>query len=129
MIEHNSEIVSRLINELAEDINNLAVSKGWHRTLPEEKDYIPTAIANLHGECSELWEAYRNKQLRNPCDKADKMKAAGLPEMTCLEEEVADIMIRCMDMAIRLNVNIGKAIINKHKFNATRPDRHGGKLA
>lgn len=57
------------------------------------------------------------------------MAAAGVPVLTCAEEELADIIIRAMDTAKRLGVNIGRAIAVKHAFNATRPHRHGGKAA
>ena len=92
------------------DINDLTLK---HR--------IGTWIANLHGEVSELWEAYRNRKLFLKCDKAC--------DLTCAEEELADIMIRCMDTAVALGVDLGKAINAKAEYNKHRPMHHGGKLA
>jgi NTP pyrophosphatase (non-canonical NTP hydrolase) len=79
-------------------------------------------MANLHSEVSELWEAYRKGQLASPCDKGGTI-------MTCAEEELADIVIRAMDTAVGLGVDIGRAIELKSAYNRTRPFRHGGKKA
>lgn len=116
------------LNEAADAVHELAKAKGWH----EEKDlekYISNTTSNIHGETSELWEAFRSGTLDKPCDKADKMAAAGVPVLTCAEEELADIIIRAFDTARHLKVDIGRAIAAKHAFNATRPYRHGGKKA
>ena len=47
--------------------------------------------------------------------------------LTNLEEELADIIIRVLDNAEYLEVDIEKAVISKHAFNHTRKTRHGGK--
>ena len=79
---------------------------------------------NLHDEVSELHEAWRNNKLNDPCDKAEKMAAAGLPPLTCKEEENADIVIRVLDNCRHLGIDIARAIEIKHSFNATRERRH-----
>ena len=76
--------------------------------------------ANLHGETSELWEAARKGTLDKPCDKT--------PGLTCAEEEVADIIIRALDLANFLGVDPARAIALKAEYNESRPYRHGGKL-
>ena len=63
------------------------------------------------------------------CNKAEKMRALGLPELTCLEEELADIVIRCLDTAETFGVDLERAIEAKHAYNGSRPRKHGGKLA
>ncbi len=85
--------------------------------------------ANLHGEQSEMWEAARDGKLHAPCDKAQKMTDKGLPALTCAEEELADIIIRCLDNAAEFNVDIAKAVAVKMAYNSGRPFQHGGKLA
>lgn len=109
-----------------------AANNGWHKN-DKEDDGIPNFgayIANLHSEASELWEAWRKGALNTRCDKADKMQYEhGLEPLTCAEEEIADIIIRALDTAARLKIDVSKAILNKLLFNRTRGHRYGGKLA
>lgn len=133
--EHNP---STLINPLdAQELSNtavklhmLAVEKGWW---DEPRDF-GEVIANIHGEVSELWEAYRDGELALPTEK-------DVP-LSKFEEEVADILIRVLDLyhGVRYgrvkgvtpaaaNWPVGTAIRLKHLYNSTRPRRHGGKVA
>jgi NTP pyrophosphatase (non-canonical NTP hydrolase) len=119
------------ISEIANAVHQLAVDKGWHdkwRNGEETEDmFIERSCNNLHNEVCELHEAWRNNQLRQPCDKAEKMRELGLPELSCLEEEMADIVIRVLDSCRRLDIDIARAINTKHQFNMSRSTRHGGK--
>lgn len=118
------------LNAMATEIHRLARFKKWHaQDATDDAAFMMRAVANLHGEVSELWEAFRNHTLCDHCDKSADMVAAGLPPLTNLEEELADIIIRVLDDAARLGVNIGRAVAIKHRFNFSRPDRHGGKAA
>lgn len=117
--------LSAKLNTLRDVVHGLAIEKGWHPEGESVSEYFPKAIANLHGEASELFEAYRAQNLFNPCDKAEKMNFP----LTCAEEELADIVIRALDTAGRLKIDIGRAVRVKHAYNATRDHRHGGKLA
>jgi len=123
--------MGKTINEWASDVYNLACEKGWHsdRDLPLAKDRLGSFFMNLHCEISEAWEAFRDGKLMGPCDKADAMIAAGLHPLNCLEEELADVVIRVFDMAKAFNIDIERAIEIKHAYNKTRSYRHGGKLA
>lgn len=114
------------LEQLSTDIYNIAAEHGFHdETEPDMARYL----ANLHGEVSELWEAYRTSKLNVLCDKAEKMQALGLVPLTCAEEEIADILIRTIDTAKTLGIDIEKAIYNKNEYNRSRPYKHGGKLA
>ena len=119
----------KTLNEIADAVHALAWEKGWHTdgALYSEDAFVERACNNLHDEVSELHEAWRNNQLRAPCDKAAKMAEIDIPPLSCIEEELADIVIRVLDNARRLGVDIQSAIERKHKFNATRSHRHGGK--
>lgn len=66
-------------------VHRISKAKGWHDSYVSPD----TFIANLHGEVSELWEAYRTESLGLPCDKT--------PDLTCAEEEIADLVIRFLD--------------------------------
>lgn len=108
-----------------------AASNGFHKD-EQDGDGVPNFgnyISNLHSEGSELWEAWRKHKLDLPCDKAEQMEKAGLVPLTCAEEEIADIVIRTMDTAARLKIDVARAVINKILFNRTRGYRYGGKLA
>lgn len=83
-------------------------------------------VANIHGEVSELWEAYRKDEWHKPCDKKINGQPIGL---TCAEEELADISIRAMDVSVAMNINLGRAIRIKANYNKQRPYKHGGKKA
>jgi NTP pyrophosphatase (non-canonical NTP hydrolase) len=85
--------------------------------------------ANLHGEVSEVWEAARKGHLKEPCDKAKEMQACGLPVLTCVEEEIADVIIRALDDAAEFKVDVAGVLAVKMAFNERRAFRHGGKLA
>ena len=116
------------LNEIADAVFLLAKNKGWHDNLNETEDqFIERACNNLHDEISELHEAWRNNKLHENCDKSDKMADIGLMPLTCLEEELADIIIRVLDNARRLKVDILSAVIRKHEYNKSRENRHGGK--
>ena len=108
-----------------------SAAKGFHegeaRLTPRER--IAVYLINIGGEVSEAWEAYRAGTLHSPCDKADKMGAMGLHPLTCLEEELADIVIRAFDTAEAYGLDLQRAIETKHAYNQTRAPKRGGKLA
>lgn len=112
------------LNGLAELAHNCAKDHGFHDANADRSTVENFAIwtTNIHGEVSELWEAARNDKLTQPCDK-DNLN------LTYEEEELADIILRTLDLAQARGVNIGVAVIMKYNFNLTRPHRHGSKLA
>jgi len=122
-----------LINQLAAMVHGLARDKGWYEGQPgqlseaQESAFVERTCNNMHDEVSELHEAWRNGKLHEFCDKEQKMRDEGIEPLTCLEEELADIVIRALDSAAFLGVDIGSAVKRKHQFNGTRPHRHGGK--
>lgn len=103
----------RLFNELANEVHATAREKGWW--LAERNN--GELIALCHAELSEALEALR---AGNPPD--DK-----IPEFSGAEAELADVVIRIMDMAASRQWRVGEAIVAKTKINKTRSIRHGGK--
>ena len=129
-----------ILNDLRDEIAKNAERKGFKEPPPgispelwasEKWAHIRMAVytANEHGEVSEMWESARAGTLGKPCDKSEKMVALGLDPLTCAEEEIADIIIRAFDTAHEFGVDIAKAVRTKMLYNASRPLRHGGKLA
>lgn len=118
------------LNEIAAQFQALAEEKGFRENIkdPTSIEAVGVYVANFHGECSELWEAARAGRLHDVCDKADKMREHGIMPLTCLEEELADMIIRALDIGNVFGVDIDRAVRLKYEFNKTRPHRHGGKL-
>jgi len=77
---------------------------------------VPKRIALLHTEVSEAFEGYRS-------DLADDH----LPDESMFSVELADVIIRIMDMSIAMNLNVEGLVIRKMVYNITRPPMHGGK--
>jgi len=111
------------IKQIAERTHAIATAHGFHPPEEPADVYFQQALNNLHGEVSELNEAWRKGTLHSPCDKADKMDVP----LTCLEEELADVILRTFDVAEKLGVDIQRAVEVKSRFNETRPFRHGNK--
>ena len=117
----------KTIGEIAKEVHALACEKGWHSDDETEDAFIERSCNNFHDEVSELHEAWRNNNLHSLCDKAADMELIGVIPLTCLEEEMADIIIRALDSCRKLGVDIESAIETKHEYNKSRPHRHGGK--
>ena len=118
----------QVLNVIANHVHEVSTAKGFHDPDLEVQGFA-RYTSNLHGEISELWEAYRKGQLNEPCDKAEEMKSYGLPVLTSIEEELADIVIRALETARIHDVDMARAVAIKDAFNQERPHRHGGKKA
>lgn len=99
------------IQELSKLIHQRAVSKGFW----EEERNVGELIALIHSELSEALEAYRDGD--KPDDK--------LPNHRGLTVELADALIRILDMAGGMNLDIAGAIVDKLNYNKSRAYKHG----
>lgn len=109
------------LNELRNRVHALAVSKGWYEDVEDVEDprTIASWLANIHGEVSEALECVRTG------DRDIRFRDDGKPEG--LPIELADALIRILDTCGALGIDIQAAVELKHRYNATRPHRHGGK--
>lgn len=115
-------VITCALDELASIVHDNAKAHGFHDFKENESQFLTRALLLINCEVAELFEAHRQHELRRPCDKA----STGLNN---LEEELADIVIRALDIAKRMGVDIGNAVARKHAYNVERPYRHGGKAA
>ncbi len=100
------------LNELAEEIREINRKNGWNVTEPVDwlQTYkVPAILALIHSEVSEALEAFR---------RDDRVNFA---------EELADILIRVLDCAPGLGVDMDSAVRQKLERNKSRGYRHGGK--
>lgn len=91
------------------DVYNVADAHGFHDDDGNTR-YVPSALALIMSEASEALEAHRSRKMHE------------------VAEELADVVIRCMDLAESLEMDLADAIIKKVERNISRPYRHGDKL-
>lgn len=101
---------------VANEIHSTACDKGFWEDGVERND--GEMLCLIHSEISEALEALR---AGNPPD--DK-----LPTFNSVEVELADAVIRIMDLAEARGWQVAKAIEAKAKFNKSRPFKHGKKF-
>ena len=111
--EYNGRVFITYFNGIANDVYQTAKSKGWWDKERNEGE----AIALMHSELSEALEAMR---AGNPPD--DK-----IPEFSGRDAELADCIIRIMDMSAAFGWPVAEALIAKIAYNKTRSYKHGGK--
>ncbi len=101
------------LNDLALEIRKINDANGWKVVKPEDwsdSEYkIPAILALIHSEVSEALEDYRKDNREH------------------FAEEIADVMIRCLDLCAGQNIDIEKEILAKMEKNKLRGFRHGGK--
>lgn len=99
-------------NQLAQVVHETAKEKGWW----DKERNDGEMIALMHSELSEGLEALRKN-----------LQSDHIEQYHGIEEELADVIIRIMDMAQGRKLRVAEAVIAKLAFNAKRERMHGGK--
>ena len=109
------------INNLVYLCHENAVNHGFWESAGKEKQEIAlllSKIALVHSELSEMTEWIR---------KDRNKESDHIPEITGVEEELADVLIRIFDFAGYLRVNLERAVMLKMNYNQNRQYMHGKK--
>ncbi len=93
------------IKEWQKEIHQCAKDHGWWET---ERNF-PEMLCLIHSEISEALEGYIKGDDEN------------------IKEELADAVIRILDLCEHMGFDLELEISKKHTYNLTRPYRHGGK--
>lgn len=123
----------KTIQDWQKESHTLANDKGWwddvKRHPADELDTsmitvtdIASKLALIHSEVSEALSEIRDG---NAPTLIYNHPGSGKPEGFGIE--LADTVIRIMDLCGALNIDLSECMDVKHKFNKTRSRRHGGK--
>ena len=115
------------LRKLQKAVHELAVEKGWYEGTPKADDptWLGARLALVHSEVSEALECVRRGQMTRTYQSWPEAVGPTKPEG--LPTELADVVIRVLDLCESLGIDLELEIVCKHAFNRTRPARHGGK--
>ena len=124
------------LNDLARRAHENAIAKGFY----DAPFNVAEKLALIHSEISEVLEAFRAGDggepavIRYECElgkaecprKACRLCEQGIP--SGIPIEIADVLIRLLDLVGYLNVNLAEAVAIKMDYNEKRPRLHGKKF-
>lgn len=107
----SAKTFNQVLNDYAENCHYESRNAGWWGQTQIDPQ-LPTKLLLIHSEVSEACEALRKN---NP--PSEKLKG-----FSALEEELADILIRCFDFCGAKKLRIGEAVDAKMIYNRSRFD-------
>jgi NTP pyrophosphatase (non-canonical NTP hydrolase) len=117
------------IEQLQKDIHDNAIKKGFW----EDPVNLAEKLMLIVTEIAEMCEAHRKgKKMEHSIDAVvgwtddEEFKRDFEAKVKdTFEDEMADTIIRLLDMAKRQNVDIVKHMVAKMRYNSLRPYKHG----
>lgn len=127
------------LHDIQREVAETNRANGWHdrwqrikATDPEAAiDHVLAKLALIGTEESEAVEDVRIRgaqALAQPRYDGE-VSEAGIAKPEGIASELADVVIRAVDLAGMLGVNIEAEVLDKIEYNATRGKHHGGKAA
>lgn len=113
--------MSSFFTDLEDHIERVNKANGWY----EDNRTFGDEIALLHSEVSEALEAYRKWGFKDATPMAGNVPNQPKPEG--VGSELADVLIRLLDMTKRHGIDLYAEYVRKMAYNETRGYRHGGK--
>ena len=119
------------LGRIVRECHDASVRKGWWeglRLLPVSvphsaafRDMVGSKLMLIVTEVAEAMEEVRIADDITMGFMREDYKPEGFPS------ELADVVIRCFDLACYLNIDLANEIRDKMAYNETREHRHGGK--
>src|SRR5574337_525235 len=97
------------LSDLQEICYNTALESGWWSN--PDPLIVPVKLCLIHSEISEAMEGHRKGKMDDH-----------LPYRPAIEVEMADAVIRMLDLAGYLRLDLEGAILEKLEYNAKRAD-------
>lgn len=121
------------INDLAKQVMINAANKGWY--LDGGGSNMGERLALIHSELSEALEADRNERYAVDTargfeiikDDAEFKEWFETYIKNTFEDEIADVVIRCLDTAEYMGFDLERHILCKMRYNTLREKKHGNK--
>lgn len=125
-----TEIWSK-ITDLSKTVHINNCDKGFY----DDPKTVLEQVCLIHSELGELTEAFRTdnycqlnqEDLKFPSDNFDLTDFVQDNIKDTFEDELADVLIRCLDLAGWRGIDIGNHIRLKLAYNKKRPYKHGKK--
>ena len=126
MRKERDALKEKALDKLAKRAYENGEAKGFWEPQQGRNDRVAAVermaskLALIHSEVSEALEVIRKNEVNN-------LSPHGI-SCTWLEEEIADVLIRCFDFAHAYGLGLDNAVALKMAYNESRPHKHGGKV-